>query len=274
MKIDKIYGYLWAMFLAGACATNVFANQPEEWRATFQDAATPVMQRISDLHYLIMIIILLIAVFVFVVLGLIIFRFRASKNPVPSKRSHNTLLEVIWTAIPVLILLVIAVPSFKLIFYMDKAKDPEMTVKITGHMWYWSYEYPEQKVAFDSNIIPEDQLKPGQKRLLDVDNQIVVPVNTTIRLLFTAADVIHSWTIPAFGVKKDCVPGRLNEAWIYVEKEGTYYGQCSEICGMKHGFMPIVVKVVSKEEFQKWLTSHNTKTALLDPMKQSMKAII
>lgn len=273
MKKIRIYSFLWCISFLSILTSGALANQPEKWRINFQDAATPVMQKVHDLHNLIMVILTLIAVFVFIILGYILFKFRASKNPVPSKTSHNTLLEVVWTAIPVLILLVIAVPSFKLIFYMDKAKDPEMTLKVTGHMWYWSYEYPEHKIAFDSNMIQEKDLQPGQLRLLEVDNQIIVPVNTTVRLLFTAADVLHSWTIPAFGVKKDCIPGRLNESWIYVEKIGTYYGQCSEICGMKHGFMPIVVKVVSKEEFQKWLESNGTKTASLTS-PQSLNKII
>lgn len=273
MNIAKLVRYLWALPLLVAFNLDAFASQPERWHYNFQDAATPVMDKIHDLHNLVMIILTLVAIVVFLILGYIIYKFRASKNPVASTRSHHTLLEVVWTAIPVLILLIIAVPSFKLIFYMDKAKDPELTLKITGHMWYWSYEYPEHKIAFDSNIIPEDQLKPGQLRLLEVDNQIIVPVNTTVRLLFTAADVLHSWTIPAFGVKKDCVPGRLNESWIYVERIGTYYGQCSEICGMKHGFMPIVVKVVSKEDFQKWVESSKSKLAHMSMPLMSLKAI-
>jgi cytochrome c oxidase subunit 2 len=264
MTLAKLVRALWGIPLTFLICTDVFADKPERWHFNFQEAATPVMEKIHELHNLVMLILVLVALFVFAIMGLIIYKFRASKNPTPSTKAHNTLLEVIWTAAPVLILLIIAVPSFKLIFYMDKAKDPELTLKITGHMWYWSYEYPEQKIAFDSTIIPDDQLKPGQLRLLEVDNQIIVPVNTTIRLLFTAVDVLHSWTVPSFGVKKDCVPGRLNEAWIYVEREGTFYGQCSEICGMKHGFMPIVVKVVSKEEFQKWVGSSKTKVAHLN----------
>lgn len=230
-----------------------WASQPERWRINLQEASTPVMQDVHDLHDLLMIMMLLIALLVFALLGIIIYRFRASKNPTPSKRSHNTLLEVVWTAIPVALLLIIAFPSFKLMFYMDKASNPEMTVKITGNTWYWKYDYPEYEISFDSNLIPDKQLKSGQLRLLDVDNQVVVPVGTTIRLLFTSNDVIHSWAIPSFGVKKDCIPGRLNESWIKVWKTGVYYGQCSELCGMGHGFMPIAVKVVSKEEFKEWL---------------------
>lgn len=271
--MSKILRLLTGIPLLGLLLGEAMASKPEPWHINFQEAATPVMEKVHELHHLIMIILVVIAIFVLGILGLIIFKFRASKNPKPSSTSHNTWLEIVWTAVPVLVLLVIAVPSFKLIFYEDKATDPELTLKITGHMWYWSYEYPEQKVSFDSTIIPDDQLKPGQLRLLEVDNQVIIPVQTTVRLLMTAADVIHSWTIPAFGVKRDCVPGRLNEAWIYVEKEGTYYGQCSEICGMKHGFMPIAVKVVSKEEFKKWVASHQ-KVALLSHPQMITKALI
>ncbi len=269
MKIAKLVRFFWGIPLSMILCAQAFADKPERWRFNLQEAATPVMEKIHELHDLIMIILTLIAILVLGIMAVIIYKFRASKNPVASKTSHHTMLEVVWTAIPVLILLVIAVPSFKLIFYVDKAKDPELTLKITGHMWYWSYEYPEHKVAFDSNIIPDDQLKPGQLRLLEVDNQVIVPVKTTVRLLFTAVDVLHSWTVPSFGVKKDCVPGRLNEAWIYVEREGTYYGQCSEICGMKHGFMPIMVKVVSKEEFQKWLQTQTKVAHLRHPLMSS-----
>lgn len=257
-----------------ACITNVHADKPEPWEYNFQAAATPVMEKVHELHELIMVILVLVAVFVFAILGFIIFKFRESKNSKPSTTAHNTTLEVVWTAIPVVILLIIAVPSFKLIFYADKAVNPDLTLKVTGHMWYWSYEYPDHSVSFDSTIIADADLKPGQMRLLEVDNQIILPVKTTVRLLFTAADVIHSWTVPSFGVKKDCVPGRLNEAWIYVEREGTYYGQCSEICGMKHGFMPIAVKVVSKEEFQKWLEATKTKAASVGLRGYGLKAII
>lgn len=269
----KILKFLWAVPLWLTTIVAAYADKPGRWEYNFQKAATPVMEKVHELHDLLLIIMLIVVSFVLLMLAVIVFRFRASRNPVPSSTTHNTWLEVVWTAIPVLILLIIAVPSFKLIFYADKAKDPELTLKITGHMWYWSYEYPEHNISFDSTVIPDADLKPGQLRLLDVDNQIILPVQTTVRLLFTGADVIHSWTVPSFGVKKDCVPGRLNEAWIYVEREGTYYGQCSEICGMRHGFMPISVKVVSKEEFQNWLESSKTKVASALPLIQ-IKATI
>jgi cytochrome c oxidase subunit 2 len=192
-------------------------------------------------------------------------RFRASANPVPSKTSHHTLVEVVWTVVPILILIVIAVPSFKLLYYGDKSPDAQLTIKAIGHQWYWSYEYPDNgNFTFDSNIVQEADLKPGQPRLLTTDNVVVVPVNTDVRMLVTAADVIHSWAMPAFGVKKDGVPGRLNETWFRVEREGTYYGQCSELCGQLHGFMPIEVKAVSKEAYAKWVEEAKKQFASLD----------
>lgn len=239
------------------------ADIPQPWQLGFQEAVTPVMESIKDLHDFLLIIVYVIGIFVFILLFYAIFRFRASKNPTPSTRTHNALLEVIWTVIPVIILLVVSVPSFKLLFFMDKTDNPEMTIKVTGSMWLWNYSYIDHEINFDSNIVLDEDLKPNQLRLLEVDNQIVVPVNTNVRLIFTAADVIHSWTIPAFGVKKDCIPGRLNEAWFRITKEGVYYGQCSELCGMKHGFMPIAVRAVSKEKFKQWAKEAKEKFAMV-----------
>jgi cytochrome c oxidase subunit 2 len=258
-----IRNFFWTIFIVPVLlCSHAYADQPYPWQMSFQKAVTPVMERIHNLHDLVLVIVIGIGVFVLCMLGLIVIRFRAAKNPYPSQRTHNPFLEVIWTAIPVVILLIIAVPSFKLMFYMDKAVKPEMEIRVTGNTWYWKYEYPEYQISFDSQIVPDQELKEGQLRLLEVDNPIIVPVDTTIRLLFTSSDVLHSWTIPAFGVKKDCIPGRHNEAWIHVSKEGTYYGQCSELCGMKHGFMPISVRAVSKEAFQKWLKEAKQKFAL------------
>jgi len=181
-------------------------------------------------------------------------RFNEKANPTPTKTSHNTALEVIWTIVPIIILVAIAVPSFKLLYFMDKTGKPEMTLKVTGSQWYWSYEYPDfGKIAFDSQIIPDADLKPGQKRLLEVDNRVVVPVDTNIRVLVTANTVIHAWAVPALGIKIDSVPGRMNETWMRVIRPGVYYGQCSELCGINHGFMPIAVEAVSKADFKKWL---------------------
>jgi cytochrome c oxidase subunit 2 len=180
-------------------------------------------------------------------------RFRAARNASPSRRTHHTLLEITWTALPVLILVVIAIPSFKLLYFMDRVHEPEMTIKAIGHQWYWSYEYPDDgNFAFDAYMVDEADLQEGQLRLLTTDNALVLPVDTDIRVLITATDVLHSWAVPAFGVKTDAVPGRVNETWVRIEEPGMYYGQCSELCGDFHGFMPIMVRAVGKEEFEAW----------------------
>jgi len=224
------------------------------WQLGFQTPATPVMQQLYDIHNFLLIIITLITIFVLIVMVYICVRFRRSANPVPSKTTHNTRLEIIWTTIPILILVVIAIPSLRLHYFMEKPVNPEMTLKVTGYQWYWHYDYPDNGgFGFDSYIKKGDDLKEGDHRLLAVDNRVIVPVDTTVRVLVTGADVIHSWAMPAFGVKKDGVPGRLNETWFKAEKTGTFYGQCSELCGVGHGFMPIVVDVVSKEEFSAWV---------------------
>src|SRR5215469_9881702 len=238
------------------------AAEPKPWQLGFQPPATPVKDRLSAFHDELLIIITLITVFVLGLLVYVIWRFNQQRNPVPSRTSHNTVIEMLWTVVPVLILVIIAIPSFKLMYYMDRVPNPEMTIKVTGHQWYWSYEYPDQGgLAFDSNIIPENELKPGQKRLLDVDNPLVVPAGTVIRVQITGTDVFHSWFIPSFGVQEYAVVGRLNESWMKIEHEGTYYGQCNQICGVNHAFMPIKVEAVSKEAFQQWLTEAKKKFA-------------
>jgi len=237
------------------------AAAPQPWQVYFQPPATPVMEKLYDFHTFLLWIEGGIVCGVIALLVYTLVRFRASRNPVPSRRAHNTLMEVIWTLVPVLILMVIIVPSFKLLYQMDVTPKAELTLKAIGSQWYWTYEYPDYDIRFDSNMVPEEELKPGQPRLLEVDNRVVVPTHTTIRVLTTASDVIHSWAVPAFGVKKDSIPGRLNETWFRVEKEGVYYGQCSELCGVNHGFMPIVVEAVSKAQFQKWVAAHQPKPA-------------
>ena len=232
----------------------VQAAEPTAWGMGLQPAVTPVMERVEDLHGLLLTVIVVITVFVLALLGYVAWRFRAGRNSEPSKTTHNVPLEIAWTVIPVLILIAIAVPSFKLLYYMDKAVDAEMTLKVVGHQWYWSYEYPDHgDFTFDAVMVTEDELEDGQRRLLETDNQVVLPVETDIRLLFTSDDVLHAWAVPAFGVKVDAVPGRINEAWVRIGREGTYYGQCSELCGVNHGAMPIAVKVVSKEAFTAWV---------------------
>ena len=230
------------------------AAEPHPWQLGLQEAVTPVLHAMDSFHDLLTVIIFGITLFVAVLLAIVMVRFNARTNPTPSRTSHHTLLEVAWTVIPVIILIVVAVPSFKLLYLAERTPEAEMTLKVTGRQWYWDYEYPDHgDIAFSSYMIPDSEIKPGQRRLLEVDHRVVLPVDTTVRVLVTAGDVIHSWAIPAFGVKKDAVPGRTNETWLRVEKEGVYYGQCSEICGINHGFMPIAVEVVSKEAFAEWV---------------------
>lgn len=243
--------FLWLLF--GGIS---FADKPHPWQINFQEPATPVMESIHKFHNELLWIIAAIALVVTALLVYVIWRFRASKNPVPATFTHHTGLEIIWTAIPVVLLVVIAIPSLKLLHLMDKLEKPELTLKVTGHQWFWEYDYPESEINFNSLIVPKDQLKEGDIRLLSVDQQVILPVDTDVRILVTSADVLHSWAVPAFGVKQDTVPGRLRETWVRITKPGTYYGQCSELCGQGHGYMPIAVKAVSKEEFKAWVETH------------------
>jgi cytochrome c oxidase subunit 2 len=248
----------------GIAATTaaVWADAPQPWELGMQAPATPVKDRLSAFNDELLVIITLITIFVLGLLLYVIVRFHHRRHPVPTRTSHNAVIEMLWTVVPVLILVIIAIPSFKLMYYMDRVPDPEMTIKVTGHQWYWSYEYPDQSgLSFDSNLIPDADLKPGQKRLLDVDNPLVVPVDTTIRVLITGTDVIHSWFVPSFGVQEYAIIGRLNESWMKVEHDGVYYGQCNQICGINHAFMPIKVQAVSKDDFQRWLVDAKKKFA-------------
>lgn len=235
------------------------ANEPRPWEMGMQPSASPVKHLMGSFNDLLTVVITLIVIFVAGLIAYCAVRFNAKANPVPSRTSHHTVLEVAWTVVPVIILIVIAVPSFKLLYAAERIPQADMTVKVTGHQWYWDYEYPDHGgFTFSSYMIPEADLKPGQRRLLEVDNRVVVPVNATVRVLVTAGDVIHSWAIPSFGVKKDGVPGRINETWFKAEREGVYYGQCSEICGTNHGYMPIAVEAVSKEAFDAWVAKAKT----------------
>ena len=233
---------------------------PQPWQMDFRPSATPVMDDIIDFHNLLLVIEVLIVLFVLGLMVYICVKFNAKANPVPSKTTHNVFLEVVWTVIPIIILIVITVPSVKLLVFMDKApkEKVEMTLKVIGHQWYWSYEYPDAgDLAFDSYLIPDEKIdaSKGQIRLLEVDNRIAIPVDTTIRVLMTSDDVLHNWAVPAFGIKMDTVPGRINESWIRVPaaRAGVYRGQCSELCGVNHGYMPIVIEAKSKQDFAKWL---------------------
>lgn len=251
--------------VAVAAADAAFAAAPTPWQLGFQEPATPVMESINSLHNLLLVIIIAISVFVLALLLYCIVRFRESANPNPSKTSHNTVIEVIWTVVPVIILVVIAIPSFRLLYFSDVIPEADMTLSATGHQWYWSYQYPDHgNFGFDSTMVPDDELKPGQKRLLSVDNPVVVPVGATVRVQLSAADVLHAWAVPSFGVKTDTVPGRLNETWFRVTREGTYYGQCSELCGVNHGYMPIEIRVVSQQAFDAWVVEAQQKFAQAD----------
>ena len=241
------------------------AQVPHEWQLNLQPPATPVMERLYDFHTLLVWIISAISVFVLGLLLYAIVRFRESRNPVPSRTTHHTLVEVVWTVVPVLILVVIAIPSLRILYYSDHVESAEMTIKAVGHQWYWSYEYPDHgNFTFDSLIKPTEELAEGEPRLLATDTRVVLPVGTNIRVLITADDVLHAWAVPSFGVKRDAVPGRINETWVRIEREGVYYGQCSELCGKDHAFMPIAVEAVSKEKFQQWVSEAQSKFAKVD----------
>ncbi len=262
--VEKMGGYpvsnrivaLAAVF-AGLVSGPAFAAEPKPWQLNLPAPASPVAEMAYDFHTLLLWIITLITLFV---LGLLIYvcvRFRESANPTPSKTTHNSLLEVLWTGIPVLILVGIVFPSMQLLYASDKAEDAEMTLKIIGNQWYWTYEYPDHgNFGFDALLVArtaEEEAETGAKRLMETDNIVVLPVNTKIRLLMTANDVLHNWAVSDFGVRMDTVPGRLNETWMMATKEGRYYGFCSELCGIDHAFMPITVDIVSKEAFEEWV---------------------
>ena len=242
------------------------AEAPKPWQMGFMVPASPNMQTIFDFNEALFVIITVITAFVLLLLLYTMWRFSAARNPTPSKRAHNTLIEVLWTVIPVMILVGIAVPSFKQLYFLGRIPaNAELTIKAVAHQWYWSYQYPDNgEFGFDAFLVADDQLKPGQLRLLETDNMIVLPVETNIRIIVTADDVIHSWAVPSLGVKMDAVPGHANETWFRIDRPGSYYGQCSELCGVNHGFMPIRIEAVSKEDFAKWTAEAKGKFGRLD----------
>jgi cytochrome c oxidase subunit 2 len=250
---QRVAAALWAPLLL--LSDRAFAEEPYDWQLGWQPAASPVREHIDALHNVLLVVITLITLFVLGLLLYVMFRFSAKRHPVPSKITHNTVIEIIWTLVPVLILVAIAVPSFKLLYYMDKNPHATMTIKITGHQWYWSYEYPDQgDLSFNSNMLDDDTTKKeGKPRLLAVDNPVVVPVGTVVRVLVAGTDVIHSWFVPAVGVQEYAMPGRTNEAWLQIDRPGVYYGQCNQICGINHPFMPIEIHAVSQDDFAKWV---------------------
>lgn len=239
--------------------------QAVDWGIDLQPSATSSKDRIHEFHNMLMVIITAITIFVLVLLVWVAVRYNKRANPKPSNVTHNVLLEIVWTIVPVVILIIIAVPSFKILYENDKITEPEMTLKITGYQWYWGYEYPDHDgIAFNSYMVPTEELKSDQKRLLSTDNVVVLPVDTDISILVTANDVIHAWAMPAFGIKIDAVPGQTNETWFRIHKPGIYYGQCSEICGKDHAFMPIEIHAVSKEKFKAWVEKAKEEFAVND----------
>jgi len=248
--------------LTGAEAALAGLGQPSPWQVGLQQSASPVMDNIIWFHDFLLYIITVIAGFVLVLLVVVMVRFNARANPLPSRTTHNTFIEIAWTLIPIVILMFIAVPSFKLLFLQLNVPAADLTVKATGKQWYWSYSYPDNgQFEFDSLMLKEGERKEGQPRLLAVDNEMVVPVNQTVRVITTGSDVIHSFAVPSFGIKIDAVPGRINETWFTATREGVYYGQCSELCGKDHAFMPIAVHVVSEQAFSAWVEEAKKKYA-------------
>lgn len=253
--MKKLFGFLLIALLAGT--TGAFADGlATDWQLGLQGAASPTAERIGDFHNMMLYIITAIVIFVLVLLLYVMVRFNSRVNPKPAKFTHNVLIEVIWTVVPVVILIIIAIPSFKLLYYADRTAEPEMTLEMTGYQWYWGYAYPDNEgINFMSYMLPEDEIdtSKGQKRLLSTDNPVVLPIDTDIQLLVKSADVIHAVAVPSLGIKLDAVPGRTNETWMHINEPGTYYGQCSELCGKDHSFMPIEIKAVTKEEFKAWV---------------------
>jgi cytochrome c oxidase subunit 2 len=237
--------FAWAQGVVGA---------PRPWEMGMQHSYGPIKDRIIDLHNMVLVIITVITLFVAGLLAWVMIRYNAKRNPIPSQTSHNAILEVAWTVIPVLILVVMAIPSFRLIYYQDRTPNPDMTIKVTGHQWYWEYSYPDQgNLDIESRYVHDEDLKPGQPRLLTVDNQLVIPVGKKIRILTTSTDVIHSFFIPSFGVQRYAIPGRTIETWMEADQIGTFYGECNQICGQDHSRMPISVKAVSEADFKTWV---------------------
>jgi len=268
LKLVILFG---AVLISNIAAINAglaqSIGQRQPWQVGLSDAASPIMERILWFHNdFLLIIITVITLFVTALLVYCMVRFNARANPTPSKTSHNTLVEVAWTVIPILVLVAIAIPSFKLLYFDRIIPKVDMTIKATGNQWYWTFEYQDDNykgIEFDSIMLEDDELKPGQPRLLAVDNNIVVPINKVVRVVVTASDVIHAFAMPAFGVKIDAIPGRLNETWFKATKTGTFYGQCSELCGIRHAFMPLAIKVVSEEDFKKWVVKAKEEFASL-----------
>ena len=254
-----------SLFIFSLSPNFVTASEPKPWQMDLQPPSGIIAETATDLHNFLLVVITLISLFVLALLVYVGWRYRENANRIPSKTSHNTIIEVLWTVIPVLILIVIAVPSFKLLYLQETDKKYDMVIKVTGAQWYWNYEYPDEKISFDSYMIDEEEIKDGQKRLLDVDNPLVVPEGTRIKFLITGNDVMHSFFVPSLAVQVYSIAGRINEVWTEIPMgPKKYYGQCNQICGVNHAYMPIVLKSVSMEDYKKWLTQAKVKFASVD----------
>ncbi len=259
-----------AALLTSVASASAQTFAPRPWEMGMQPAAGPIKADIISLHDLVLVIITVITLFVGGLLVWVMIRYNARRNPTPSRTSHNSVLEVAWTVIPVLILIIIAIPSFRLVYFQDRTKDADLTVKVTAHQWFWEYTYPDNKgLNFTSYLVPDDQLKPGQKRLLEVDNEMVVPAGKNIRILASSADVIHSYFVPSLGVQRYAIPGRTIETWFKADKPGVFYGECNQICGQNHSRMPIVVRAVPASEFDAWVDQAKTKFSSAEPAPET-----
>ena len=261
------------LLAALVAASGASAAQPTDWQLGMQPAASPLAYQMSDFHTMLLVIITGIVIFVLALLLYVMWRYSARRNPTPSKTTHNTTIEIVWTVVPIMILVVIAVPSFNLLYALARSEDPELTLVVRGYQWFWGYEYPDQQIEeFQAHMVPDEEIGEGQLRLLSTydptgrtEGVVVLPTDTNIQIVVTAMDVLHSWAVPAFGIKTDAVPGRLNETWVRIEEEGTYYGQCSEICGTGHAFMPVEIRAVSREAFNEWVTGRTADLELETP---------
>jgi len=259
--MNRIFSAAFASCVAFATSGAALAGEPRPWQLGMQDPAGPIAKEIYDLHNLLLVITVLIASFVLGLLLYIMVRFKASANPVPSKTTHNTFLEIVWTAVPILILVVIAIPSFKLLHFQAFAPKVDLTVKATGYQWYWGYEYPDQGISFDATLTAKEDVKNKAQWLMDTENHLVIPAGKNIRLITTSADVIHAWAVFSLGVNINATPGRINEVWFKIDKPGTYFGHCNKICGTNHAFMPIAIDALGEREFEAWLVEAKKKFA-------------
>jgi len=251
--INRLCAFVALLTVLPGIAHAEVENLAKPWQMGLSEPGSPVMEEIVNFHHSLLYIITGIVVLVMVLLLYVVIRFNKKANPVPSQTTHNIALEVVWTLVPIMILALIVIPSMRLLFFVDRIEEADMTLKVRGYQWYWGYEYPDNGgIAFDAIMIEEKDLKEGQHRLLETYNKVVLPTDTNIRILITSEDVLHAWAVPALGIKKDAVPGQTNETWVRINKPGNYYGQCSELCGQGHGFMPIAIHAVTPEEFKAW----------------------